>query len=293
MKSVGFIGLGNMGMGMAKNILTAGFPLIAYDIREERVRKISELGAKEGKNPKDVAQGSRISIIMVLNFPQVEQVVLGDNGMLEGASPGDIIVVMSTIAPTEAKRLERAVEKKGVKLLDAAVSGGYLGAESGTLTIMIGGKKEVFESCRDILNTMGKNIYYLGPIGTGSTLKLVNQLLVGVNEVAVAEAMVLGVKAGLDPDVIFDVISKSAGDSWVFRNRVPRMINRDFTTLGELDILLKDLNIVLETGRSFKIPLVMSAVAKEIYQMANCMGFGKEDDSAVVKVIEKIAGIEL
>lgn len=293
MKSVGFIGLGNMGMGMAKNILTAGFPLIAYDIREERVRKISELGAKEGKNPKDVAQGSRISIIMVLNFPQVEQVVLGDNGMLEGASPGDIIVVMSTIAPTEAKRLERAVEKKGVKLLDAAVSGGYLGAESGTLTIMIGGKKEVFESCRDILNTMGKNIYYLGPIGTGSTLKLVNQLLVGVNEVAVAEAMVLGVKAGLDPDVIFDVISKSAGDSWVFRNRVPRMINRDFTTLGELDILLKDLNIVLEAGRSFKIPLVMSAVAKEIYQMANCMGFGKEDDSAVVKVIEKIAGIEL
>lgn len=292
-KNIGFIGLGNMGMGMAKNILKAGFPLIAYDIREEPLREIKELGAKVGKNPKDVAQNSKISILMVLNFSQVEQVVFGENGMREGVSSGDIVVVMSTIAPPEIKVLAGAWEKEKVKVLDAPVSGGNAGAEDGTLTIMVGGEREGFESCRDILKTMGRNIYYLGGLGTGLSLKLVNNLLVAVNGAAVAEAMVLGVKAGLDPEIIFDVISKSAGDSWMFRNRVPRMINRDFTSRGELDILLKDLNFVLDMGRSLKIPLVLSALAKEIYQMANCMGLGKEDDSAVVKVIEKIAGLEV
>jgi len=291
--NIGFIGLGNMGMGMAKNIIKAGFPLMAYDVREEALREIRKFGAKTGKNPQEVAQSSKISIIVVLNFAQVEEVIFGENGLVEGGSSGDVIVVMSTIAPAEIKAIARKLEKKGIKVLDAPVSGGKEGAEAGTLAIMVGGEKTVFDSCRDIFGAMGKNIYYLGALGNGSSLKLVNNLLVAVNGVAVAEAMILGVKAGLDPDIILQVIPKSAGDSWMFRNRAPRMVNRDFACRGELDILLKDLNFILDMGRSLKIPLLLGAVAKEIYQMANCMGLGKEDDSAVVKAIEKIAGVEV
>lgn len=290
---IGFIGLGNMGMGMAKNILQTGFPLVAYDIQEEPLKKIKALGAQLGENPKEVAQKASVSIIAVLNYAQVEQVVLGERGLCEGVSSGDLVIIASTIAPAEVKTLARTLEKQGVKVLDAPISGGKEGAEAGTLTIMVGGEKEEFERCRNIFEAMGKNIYYLGALGSGLSLKLVNNLLVAVNGLAVAEAMVLGVKAGLDPQMMLDIIPKSAGDSWMFRNRAYRMVDRDFTCRGELDILLKDLTFIMDMGRSLKIPLVLSAVAKEIFQMANCLGYGKEDDAAVVKAIEKIAGMEV
>jgi 3-hydroxyisobutyrate dehydrogenase-like beta-hydroxyacid dehydrogenase len=290
---IGFLGLGNMGMGMAKNILQAGFPLVAYDIQEEPLKKIKALGAQLGENPKEVAQKASVSIIAVLNYAQVEQVVLGERGLCEGVSSGDLVIIASTIAPAEVKALARTLEKQGVKVLDAPISGGKEGAEAGTLTIMVGGEKAEFERCRNIFEAMGKNIYYLGALGSGLSLKLVNNLLVAVNGLAVAEAMVLGVKAGLDPQMMLDIIPKSAGDSWMFRNRAYRMVDRDFTCRGELDILLKDLTFIMDMGRSLKIPLVLSAVAKEIFQMANCLGYGKEDDAAIVKVIEKIAGVEV
>lgn len=212
---------------------------------------------------------------------------------MEGTSPGDIITVMSTVTPMQVKDLSRRIERYKVNLLDAPVSGGYLGAEKGELTVMVGGQKCVFEESRDVLSAMGKDVFYLGPIGAGSTLKLVNQLLVTVNEVTVCEAMMLGVKGGINPEVVFDVITKSAGDSLMFRRRVPRMMNRDFTPHTQLDSFIKDLDMVLDTGKELNVPLVMGALAKEIYQMASCMGFGKEDDSAVVKVIEKIVGLEI
>ncbi|MDO9210467.1 MAG: NAD(P)-dependent oxidoreductase [Deltaproteobacteria bacterium] len=290
---IGFIGLGNMGMGMAKNILQTGFPLVAYDIQEEPLKKIKALGAQLGENPKEVAQKASVSIIAVLNYAQVEQVVLGERGLCEGVSSGDLVIIASTIAPAEVKALARTLEKQGVKVLDAPISGGKEGAEAGTLTIMVGGEKAEFERCRNIFEAMGKNIYYLGALGSGLSLKLVNNLLVAVNGLAVAEGMVLGMKAGLDPQMMLDIIPKSAGDSWMFRNRAYRMVDRDFTCRGELDILLKDLTFIMDMGRSLKIPLVLSAVAKEIFQMANCLGYGKEDDAAIVKVIEKIAGMEV
>lgn len=290
---IGFLGLGNMGMGMAKNILQAGFPLVAYDIQEEPLEKIKTLGAQLGENPKEVAQKASVSIIAVLNYPQVEQVVFGERGLCEGVSSGDLVIIASTIAPAEVKALAQTLEKQGVKVLDAPISGGKEGAEAGTLTIMVGGEKAEFERCRNIFEAMGKNIYYLGALGSGLSLKMVNNLLVAVNGLAVAEAMVLGVKAGLDPQMMLDIIPKSAGDSWMFRNRAYRMVDRDFTCRGELDILLKDLTFIMDMGRSLKIPLVLSAVAKEIFQMANCLGYGKEDDAAIVKVIEKIAGMEV
>jgi 3-hydroxyisobutyrate dehydrogenase-like beta-hydroxyacid dehydrogenase len=200
--------------------------------------------------------------------------------------------VSSTIAPSQIRSLGEKLEAHGVQVLDAPISGGKEGAEAGTLSIMVGGGKESYERCLPLLRAMGKNIYYMGGLGNGLSLKLVNNLLVAVNNLAVAEAVSLGTRAGLDPKMILEVIPKSAGDSWMFRNRAYRMVDRDFACRGELDILVKDLGYVLEMAKSIKLPLVLSSLAREIYQMASNLGYGKEDDSAVVKAVETMAGIE-
>jgi 3-hydroxyisobutyrate dehydrogenase len=280
-----------MGMGMAKNILKKGFHLVAYDARDEPAKAIKAVGAQSAQNPKEVAQKARVCILVVLDYAQIEQVVFGDLGLQEGLSAGDVVIVMSTIAPAEIKSLARTLAQRGVVVLDAPISGGKGGAEAGTLSIMVGGEKEVFEQCKEILQAMGETIYYVGALGSGLSLKLVNNLMTIVNELTVAEAMVLAVKAGLDPRIVLDVIPKSAGDSWMFRNRAQRMVERDFACRGALDIDVKDLNYILDMGRSLKAPLLLSAVAKEIFQMGSVLGFGKEDDSAVVKVLEKMAGL--
>jgi len=289
---VGFIGLGNMGMGMAGNLLKAGFPVVGFDIRNEVREKFRGLGGQAAGSPLEVAQKARVSVLVVLNFSQIEDVVLGKQGMKEGLREGDLLIVSSTIAPSQIRSLGEKLEAHGVQVLDAPISGGKEGAEAGTLSIMVGGRKESYERCLPLLQAMGKNIYYMGGLGNGLSLKLVNNLLVAVNNLAVAEAVSLGTRAGLDPKMILEVIPKSAGDSWMFRNRAYRMVDRDFACRGELDILVKDLGYVLEMAKSVKQPLVLSTLAREIYQMASNLGFGKEDDSAVVKAVETMAGIE-
>jgi 3-hydroxyisobutyrate dehydrogenase-like beta-hydroxyacid dehydrogenase len=290
--SIGFIGLGNMGLGMARNVLKAGFPLIGYDLREEPLRVIEGLGGRVAKHPREVSERARITFVVVLNYPQVEQVVIRESGLQEGLKPGDVIVLMSTISPMQVKQLAQKLEGKKVQVLDAPISGGKEGAEAGTLSIMVGGEKDAFERCLPVFQAMGKNIRHLGGWGSGMSMKLVNNLLVAVNGLAVAEAMVMGKKAGLDPQAILEIIPKGAGDSWMFRNRAPQMVNRDFTCRGELDILVKDLTYILEMGQSLKTPLFLSALARQMFQMASGMGWGKEDDSAVVKTIEKMAGLD-
>jgi len=289
---VGFIGLGNMGMGMAGNLLKAGFPVVGFDIRNEVREKFRGLGGQAAGSPLEVAQKARVSVLVVLNFSQIEDVVLGKQGMKEGLREGDLLIGSSTIAPSQIRSLGEKLEAHGVQVLDAPISGGKEGAEAGTLSIMVGGRKESYERCLPLLQAMGKNIYYMGGLGNGLSLKLVNNLLVAVNNLAVAEAVSLGTRAGLDPKMILEVIPKSAGDSWMFRNRAYRMVDRDFACRGELDILVKDLGYVLEMAKSVKQPLVLSTLAREIYQMASNLGFGKEDDSAVVKAVETMAGIE-
>jgi 3-hydroxyisobutyrate dehydrogenase-like beta-hydroxyacid dehydrogenase len=290
-EEIGFIGLGNMGLGMARNILKAGFPLIAHDLRREPLAKIKEWGGRIGKNPREIARQAKISIIVVLNYEQIEQLTFGPKGLREGLKAGDVVVVMSTISPAQVRSFAGSLKEKGIKVLDAPISGGREGAEAGTLSIMVGGPKDTFRRCREIFRAMGRNVYYLGPLGSGLSLKLVNNLLVAVNGLAVAEAMVLGRKAGLDPKMILEVIPNSAGDSWMFRNRAYRMVKRDFACRGELDILVKDLSYILQMGKSLKSPLVLGALASEIFQMASSLGWGKEDDAAVVKVLEKVSGI--
>jgi len=227
---------------------------------------------------------------VVLNYPQIEQAILGEQGLQEGVKPGDVIVPMSTISPHQVKELAQKLENRGIQILDAPISGGKEGAEAGTLSIMVGGDKTAFERCLPIFQAMGKNVRHLGDLGNGMAMKLVNNLLVAVNGLAVAEAMILGKKAGLDPQAILEIIPKSAGDSWMFRNRAPQMVSRDFTCRGELDILVKDLGYILEMGQSVKAPLFLSAVAREVFQIASRMGWGKEDDSAVVKAVEMMGG---
>jgi len=290
---VGFIGLGNMGMGMAGNLLKAGFPVVGFDIRNEVREKFRGLGGQAAGSPLEVAQKARVSVLVVLNFSQIEDVVLGKQGMKEGLREGDLLIVSSTIAPSQIRSLGEKLEAHGVQVLDAPISGGKEGAEAGTLSIMVGGRKESYERCLPLLQAMGKNIYYMGGLGNGLSLKLVNNLLVAVNNLAVAEAVSLGTRAGLDPKMILEVIPKSAGDSWMFRNRAYRMVDRDFACRGELDILVKDLGYVLEMAKSVKQPLVLSTLAREIYQMASNLGFGKEDDSAVVKAVETMAGFKI
>ena len=291
--AIGFVGLGNMGLGMARNILKAGFPLIGYDVREEPFRAIEDIGGQIGKCPQEVSEKARITIVVVLNYAQIEQVALGEYGLQEGLRPGDVIVLMSTISPVQVKDLAQKLGTRGVQILDAPISGGKEGAEAGTLSIMVGGEKGSFERCLPVFQAMGKNVRYLGGLGSGMSMKLVNNLLVAVNGLAAAEAMVLGKKAGLDPQAILEMIPKGAGDSWMFRNRAPQMVSRDFTCRGELDILVKDLGYILEMGQSLKTPLFLSAVAREIFLLASGMGWGREDDSAVVKAVEKMAGLIL
>ena len=288
---VGFIGLGNMGLGMSRNLLKAGFPVIGFDVRKETLEQFRGVGGQTAGSPFEVAQKARVSILVVLNFDQIEEVVFGKQGMKEGLRAGDTLILSSTIAPSQIRNLGQRLETNGVQVLDAPISGGKEGAEAGTLSIMVGGQKENYERCLPILQAMGRNIYYLGALGNGLSLKLVNNLLVAVNNLAVAEAVSLGTKAGLDPKLILEVIPKSAGDSWMFRNRAYRMVDRDFACRGELDILVKDLGYVLELAKSVKLPLVLSSLAREVYQMASNLGYGKEDDSAVVKAVETMAGM--
>jgi 3-hydroxyisobutyrate dehydrogenase len=289
---VGFIGLGNMGMGMAGNLLKAGFPVIGFDVRKDAREKFREMGGQAAGSLLEVAQKTRVSVLVVLNFAQIEEVVFGKQGLKEGLRSGDILIVSSTIAPSQVRSLGEKLQAQGVQVLDAPISGGKEGAEAGTLSIMAGGKKEAYEKCLPLLQAMGKNIYYMGGLGNGLSLKLVNNLLVAVNNLAVAEAVSLGTRAGVDPKIILEVIPKSAGDSWMFRNRAYRMVDRDFACRGELDILVKDLGYVLEMAKSVKQPLVLTTLAREIYQMASNLGHGKEDDSAVVKAVETMAGIK-
>lgn len=287
-KTVGFIGLGCMGLLMARNLLKAGFHLIGCDIKETPLREIRVLGAETTTSPLEIGKADTV-IIMVQNFPQVREVVLGGKGVLENMREGSVIIVMSTISPVEIKMVAKEAEDRGIRALDAPVSGGVKGAAEGALTIMAGGTKEIFEHCKPLLSVMGKNVFHVGEVGMGQTVKMVSQLMFCVGLVTCAEAMVLGSKAGVDPDLLLKVVSVTAGDSLAFRREVPLMIARNFETQGALRILTKDTKIALDVAGELGVPVLLTSIAHQIYRMAEGRGLGDEDDAAVVKVIEEWA----
>lgn len=291
---IGFIGLGIMGRPMVRNLMKAGHEVVVYDIISENVEMMTKEGAKSADSPKAVAQECEELIITMLpNSPHVKSVVMGENGVLEGAKPGVILIDMSSIDPLASKEIFEACADKGVKMLDAPVSGGEPKAVDGTLSIMAGGEEEVFRQVKEILLHMGASVVYCGTIGAGNTTKLANQVIVALNIAAVSEAFMLSTKAGVAPEKVFEAIRGGLAGSTVMNAKVPMMLNRDFEPGFKIDLHIKDLNNAIAAGHQLGAPLPLTAAVMEMLQTLHADGNGQSDHSALVKYYEKIAGMKL
>lgn len=292
MTRVGFIGLGAMGLSMARNIRNSGFPLAVWARRPETAQSILDEGATWISSPAELARQSDVVVLMVTNSPDVEDLVRGDDGILAGAAGGCIVVDMSTIAPTTSRSMASLCSQHGVHFLDAPVSGGTQGAQAGTLTIMVGGENEAFTQARPVLEAMGKKIFHVGPSGSGEVIKLVNNVLVGAIAAATAEAFVLGAKAGADVAVMAEVIGASTGASWQLANQFPlRAFNGTFQPGFMTDLLAKDLTLALELGDEQQVPLQLTALARQMYEKARVVGYGRDDYTSVLRVLESDAEV--
>ena len=292
MKKIGFVGLGIMGKPMAKNLLRAGYAVTVFDINQDAVKEVMAEGAAMAKTSKEVAQHSEVVITMLPNSPHVKTAVLGENGVLEGAKPGLILIDMSSIAPLASQEIAAAVAKKGVEMLDAPVSGGEPKAIDGTLSIMVGGKQELFDQCFELLGKMGKSIVRCGDIGAGNTTKLANQIVVALNIAAVSEAFVLATKAGVDPELVFNAIRGGLAGSTVMEAKGPMMLAGNFKPGFKIDLHIKDLANAIETGHDVGVPLPLTASVMEILQALKVDGKGQNDHSGIVQFYENLAKVE-
>lgn len=288
---IGFIGLGIMGKPMARNLMKAGHTVIVYDIVKESTEVMVEEGASERNSAREVAEECKVIITVLPNSPHVRAAVMGKNGVLEGASAGSILIDMSSIAPQVSKEISEACEKQGIEMLDAPVSGGEPKAIDGTLSIMVGGKEEVFKQVYDILMAMGGSAVYCGEIGAGNTTKLANQIIVALNIAAVSEAFMLSTKAGVDPDKVFNAIKGGLAGSTVMNAKIPMIMERNFKPGFKIDLHIKDLNNALDTGHEIGVPLPLTANVMEMLQKLHADGHGQEDHSAIAKYYEKIADV--
>jgi len=292
-ETVGFIGLGAMGKPMAKNLIKAGFSLYVYDLNSAPVQELVALGAKAAASPKDVASNCGTVVTMLPNSPHVESVLSGENGILAGMAAGGTIIDTSSIAPGASKKFAAMAAGKGVNMLDAPVTGGVVGAEAGTLAILVGGEQEVFNQSLSILEAMGKSIVRFGEIGAGQTAKMVNQIIVGIQFAAVAEAWTIGVKAGADPYLLQEVLGKGAARCFAIERIPNNMLVGNFEGGFAIDLQHKDLCLALETSRDLNVPLNLTSAALQQYEAARALGFGKKDHSAVVKVLQTITGVDV
>ena len=291
-KRVGFIGLGTMGLPMASNLLAAGHTVRGYDVDAERVRMLEAKGGQAADSARQAAEDADVVVSMLPASRHVLAAMLGPDGAIEGLDPGTTVLEMSTVDPGTSRRVAAAVGERGGRMLDAPVSGGSLGARDATLTIMVGGDAGVLDEQRDVLRAMGARIVHCGPIGMGETVKLANNLLAGTSTVAVAEAFALGIRAGVDPAVLYEVIQNSSGNCWSLRNApVPGLVpeapvNREFAPGFMVDLMHKDLGLALGAGAELGLPLTLTAVAHQLYGLASRHGHGRLDLSAVAKLLE-------
>jgi len=288
---VGFIGLGAMGGPMASNLVKHGFALVVHDVDPSKVERLRALGASPADSAEEVAAAVERTICMVETTAQAEAVIAGERGVLQRARPGHIVACMSTIDPFVVRRLGDQLAARGIGMVDAPVSGGTERAASGELSIIAGGAADTVKACDDLFRAMGRNVFHVGGLGQGLAMKLVNNMLIQVNTVAVAEALVLGVKAGLDPQAIYDVVRVSTGTSFAFETRVPRILKRDFAPGGTVDISFKDQELETAFAKQLGVPVLLANVSQQVYQMARAAGLNKEDGSAIVKVLERLAGV--
>jgi len=292
-RKIGFIGLGVMGKPMAMNILKAGYPLTVWNRTRSKMDDLLAAGASGAESPKEVAEKSEVVITIVTDSPDVEEVILGPQGVIHGAHPGLVVIDMSTISPTVARKVAEELGKKGVKMLDAPVSGGDVGAKQGTLSIMVGGPEETFKECLPILEVMGKQITYMGPNGMGQTTKLCNQVICALNIQAVCEGLMLGAKAGLNLKKLLDVVTAGAAGSWMLSNLGPKMTERDFRPGFKIRHQQKDLRLVLSFAAELGLPLPGTALVQQMLRAVEAEGLGEKGTQAAVVAMEKLAGRKL
>lgn len=290
---IGFIGLGIMGKPMARHILEAGYPLTVHNRSRPAVLELAAKGAAEAHSPAEVAAASDIVITCLPDSPDVALVATGPDGIIEGIKLGVVYADMSTISPITAREVAAAVAAKGAQMLDAPVSGGQVGAENATLSIMVGGDAEAFERAKPVFATMGKNIVHVGPSGAGQVAKAANQIVVAMTHQAVAEALVLAAKAGVDPAKVVQAISGGAARCWALENRAPRLLKRDFQPGFYAAYHLKDLGIAMDAAGSVGAVLPVTALIRELYKSLIAQGYGKEDHSAIVRIIEGLSNTEV
>ena len=288
---IGFIGLGIMGKPMARNLIDAGYSLTVFNRSLRSTEELAQDGVTAATSSKEVAQNSDIIITMVPDSADSEKVILGDEGVLQGATEGSVIIDMSSIAPLVSKRIAAEAAKKGVDMLDAPVSGGEVGAIAGTLAIMAGGKREVFDRCLPVLQAIGKSVVRAGDVGAGNFVKLANQIIVAGNIEAIGEAFVLSKKAGLDPKLVFEAIRGGLAGSAVLEAKAPKIMNGDFKPGFRLRLHQKDLNNALLTGKDLGVMLPVTGLVQQMIGSLVKHGKAEDDHSAIVNFLEEMAGV--
>lgn len=290
---VGFIGLGKMGKPMAINLLKKGFELTVHNRSRGVVDELAGMGAAPAGSPREVAAATDIVLTCLPTPAAVESVFLGPDGLIPAARSGQILVDHSTVSPTTSRKLFAAAGEKGAHFLDAPISGGVPRAEAGTLTIMVGGEAQQFLRARPVFEALGDKVVLAGGSGSGSVVKLTNQLLVGIHQAAAVEALVFGVKAGADPRILQDVIGSSFGASAMFDRTVPLVLERRFGSSTDVGILCKDLELITGFGKEISTRLLMGALAEQIFQEGKALGLGDNDMASLVQPLERIAGVEV
>jgi 2-hydroxy-3-oxopropionate reductase len=292
-EKVGFIGLGIMGRGMAHNLLKAGFDLTVWNRTASKMDEFVSAGAKVAKSPADLASQCDIIMICVSDTPDMEAVILGERGVLEGAQEGALVIDHSTISPHATRQIAAKLNEKGVHMLDAPISGGSEGAAKGTLSIMIGGEAEQVERAMPYLKAFGKAITHVGPQGAGQMVKLVNQILVVVTGLAVSEGLLFAQAAGLDLKKTLEAVEGGAAGSWMLSNRGPQVIERDWRPGFTIDLQQKDLRLVLEAADQLGVPLMVTSLVFHMYRTLQTQGLGGEGNHALVKALERMARIRI
>lgn len=294
-QKIGFVGLGAMGRPMSKNIIGKGnYELIVYDVVDRAVEELVAHGAKAAASAAEVAENSDVIITMLPNSPDVEAAVLGPGGVLEGMRPGSTLIDMSTIDPATTRKVAAAVQAKGCSMLDAPVGRSTANAEDGTLLIMAGGEEEVFEACKPILSCMGSDLVHCGPIGSGEIVKIVNNMLTGIIVTANAEALTLGVKAGVKLETLLQVLRSTAANNGHLHATYPvKALKGDFSPGFAVRLAYKDMNLALSLGGQLSVPLSVAASSTQLFNMARGLGHDNHDYTSVISVVEECAGVKV
>jgi 3-hydroxyisobutyrate dehydrogenase len=291
--SVGFIGVGNMGNPMASNVLKAGFPMIVYDRNPQAMENLLQAGAQRAASAREVVEGAEIVLTSLPASPDVEAVYLEPGGLVDSAKPGTILIDLSSVLPSTPRKIEPRAQARGVHFLEAPVSGGVSGARAATLAIMVGGDPETLTRAQPVLRAIGPNIFHVGPVGAGNTVKAINNMMASVNALAMMEGVALGVKAGLDPMTIYEVVKASSGGSKALERIPNSLIPRQFEPGFKVQLMNKDLETFNTIAKELHVPVSFANVAQQYQQMAIAAGLAEQDTSVVMTIIERLAAMQV